>query len=245
MGLQLQTHQDVHTAITKSSKKGRLPQRVLSLANWASEEWGISSGRDWGWGKQGGALTPAGALRKSGQRYDSVPTKITGVCGSGGYEWWYPLECAGGAWQTTVLQCCAGSMGQLYTRAAGLAFPPPRGLLNSGVRDFIVPVLGWSLRWCPVAVWGIWTHCWGGGGRGEEEKEPNGAARSQTAQPPSPLPTCCLSAESQAGLADVPNCFGCQQNQCSSYLWLTGKMTRGHCSHCQHWDFSSPYHPPV
>lgn len=29
---------------------------------------------------------------------------------------------------------------------------PPSGLLNSGVRDFIVPLLGWSLQWCPVAV---------------------------------------------------------------------------------------------
>lgn len=42
----LQTCQDVHPVPAKSSKKGRLPPRVPSPANWASERWGISSGRD-------------------------------------------------------------------------------------------------------------------------------------------------------------------------------------------------------
>lgn len=41
----LQTCQDVHPVPAKSSKKGRLPPRVPSPANWASERWGISSGR--------------------------------------------------------------------------------------------------------------------------------------------------------------------------------------------------------
>lgn len=60
------------------------------------------------------------------------------------------------------------------------------------------------------------------------EKKSSGSARIRAAQPHTPMH--CLSVESP-GLADVPSCFRCQEDQCSSYLWLTQKVTRARCLH--------------
>lgn len=128
-----------------------------------------------------------------------------------------------------MLRCCARSRGQLYTHTAGGASPPASsGIVVSGI-----------LLSCSWAGPSSRAQELSGGfeqaakEEGEGEKKKRSLMGQQEAQLPGRPPHSPRAVYLQSpgrALADDPSCFGCQQDQCSSYLWLTQKGTRGRCS---------------
>lgn len=131
------------------------------------------------------------------------------------------MESAGGAWQTTVLQCRAESGDSFIPVQLAWPSTPPRPL-EQWCQGFYCPTPGLGPSAVPSSCLRDLSALLRRRGQGRGRKGTQWGSKKPECPAARPAAHVLFIRTVRAGLADVPSCSGCQRDQCSSYLWLRG-----------------------